>query len=78
MQPTIRNAVAGAWLLFRNTPRPWLSRFLWAGLASAASNGLLGSFIAFYLFSGVTRYNNIDSVVLNSAWRANRLSPRCS
>ncbi|MCF7939632.1 MAG: hypothetical protein K9L68_13630 [Spirochaetales bacterium] len=37
--------------------------FLWLGLFSAFSNGVVGTFISFYLFKGVTEVHGIDKLV---------------
>lgn len=38
--------------------------FLWLGLLSAFSNGVVGSIISFFLFSGVTEVHGIDKLVM--------------
>ncbi|AHC14493.1 Substrate-specific component of queuosine-regulated ECF transporter [Salinispira pacifica] len=38
--------------------------FLWLGLFAALINGVVGSVISFYLFSGVTKVHGIDKLVM--------------
>jgi len=55
--------VVGAWLVFRGQG-PVLMRALAAGLVSAVTNGLGGSFLSFFVFQGITHVNPIDNLVL--------------
>jgi|GEM_PF-348386 len=54
----------GAWAVFRRGRSRGLTAFLWAGLLSAVSNGIVGSILSYHIYSGLTKVNQIDNLVL--------------
>ena len=56
----------GAWLIF-NYRGQNLSCFLWAGLLSAITNGIIGSMISYLVFHGITTIGQIDNLILGVA-----------
>lgn len=63
----------GAWLIF-NYRGQNLSRFLWAGLLSAITNGIFGSIISLFVFHGVTTIGQIDNLIMGIATACQNLS----
>ncbi len=54
----------GACLIFRKGRSKGLTAFLWAGLLSAVTNGIVGSFLSDVIYAGVTKVSQIDNLVL--------------
>jgi energy-coupling factor transport system substrate-specific component len=52
-----------AWLVKRRNGLRSLEDYLWVGLWSGISNGLLGSLISAFAFGGVTKVHKIDNLV---------------